>query len=85
MNRLSFLFMACLCLALPAAVSAQAYPSKPIRMIVPFPGAALNDAIARAIAQSLSQSWGQPVIVENRAGANGNIGTDVCAKAAPDG
>jgi len=64
---------------------AQAYPAKPIRMIVPFPGGALNDAIARAIAQSLSQNWGQPVIVENRAGANGNIGTDICAKAAPDG
>lgn len=64
---------------------AQIYPVKPIRMIVPFPGAALNDAIARAISQSLSQSWGQPIIVENRAGANGNIGTDICAKAAPDG
>ena len=73
------------CAIFPLAVAAQAYPSKPIRMIVPFPGAALNDAIARAVSQSLSQSWGQPIVVENRAGANGNIGTDVCAKAAPDG
>ena len=72
------------CAATPIVI-AQSYPSKPIRMIVPFPGAALNDAIARAVAQSLSQSWGQPIVVENRAGANGNIGTDVCAKAAPDG
>jgi tripartite-type tricarboxylate transporter receptor subunit TctC len=78
---LAFLALA----ALPLPALAQAYPAKPIRMIVPFPGAALNDAIARAVAQSLSQSWGQPVVVENRAGANGNIGTDVCAKAAPDG
>ena len=72
------------CAATPIVI-AQSYPSKPIRMIVPFPGAALNDAIARAVAQSLSLSWGQPIVVENRAGANGNIGTDVCAKAAPDG
>jgi tripartite-type tricarboxylate transporter receptor subunit TctC len=73
-----------LLMAAPIAFG-QGYPTKPIRMIVPFPGAALNDAIARAVSQSLSQSWGQPIIVENRAGANGNIGTEVCAKAAPDG
>ncbi|MSQ51796.1 MAG: tripartite tricarboxylate transporter substrate binding protein [Betaproteobacteria bacterium] len=73
------------CAALPPIAFAQSYPAKPIRMIVPFPGAALNDAIARAVSQSLSQNWGQPIVVENRAGANGNIGTDVCAKAAPDG
>jgi len=82
---LKLLGMVLSCVATPPIVFAQAYPAKPIRMIVPFPGAALNDAIARGVAQSLSQSWGQPVVVENRAGANGNIGTDICAKAAPDG
>ena len=74
-----------ICVAVTLPALAQTYPAKPIRMIVPFPGAALNDAIARAVAQSLSQTWGQPVVVENRAGANGNIGTDLCAKATPDG
>ncbi len=82
---LKLLGVALACAAIPPIVFAQSYPVKPIRMIVPFPGAALNDAIARAVAQSLSQSWGQAIVVENRAGANGNIGTDVCAKAAPDG
>ena len=82
---LKLLGVALACAVTSTIAFAQSYPSKPIRMIVPFPGAALNDAIARALAQSLSQSWGQPIVVENRAGANGNIGTDICAKAAPDG
>ncbi|MFM9968692.1 MAG: Bug family tripartite tricarboxylate transporter substrate binding protein [Burkholderiales bacterium] len=79
------LVAAAICAALQTFSFAQTYPAKPIRMIVPFPGAALNDAIARAVSQSISQSWGQPIVVENRVGANGNIGTEVCAKAAPDG
>ena len=83
-NGLKMLVAVLVCAASPLLL-AQTYPAKPIRMIVPFPGAALNDAIARAVSQSLSQSWGQPIVVENRAGANGNIGTDVCVKAAPDG
>lgn len=82
---IKMLGVALACAAATSIVLGQTYPAKPIRMIVPFPGAALNDAIARAVAQSLSQTWGQPVVVENRAGANGNIGTDLCAKAAPDG
>ena len=64
---------------------AQSFPVKPIRLIVPYPPGGSSDIIARAISQLLSESLGQPVVVENRAGANGNIGADLVAKSAPDG
>lgn len=63
----------------------QAWPSKPIRIIVPYPPGGSSDIIARAISQALSEALKQPVIVENRAGANGNLGADLVAKSAPDG
>lgn len=64
----------------------QAYPSKPIRMVVPFAaGAGSNDIMARLIAQKLSESFGQQIVVDNRPGASGIVGCDIVAKAAPDG
>jgi len=63
----------------------QAYPSKPIHIIVPFPPGGSVDPMARMAAQKLAEKWGQSVIVENRAGGNAIIGTDAVAKAAPDG
>ena len=63
----------------------QAYPSRPIRLIVPFAAGGGVDLTARAIAQSLTEAWGQPVVVDNRAGANGTIGVEIAAKSPPDG
>jgi tripartite-type tricarboxylate transporter receptor subunit TctC len=71
--------------ALARPAGAQAFPSRPIRFVVPFPPGGSLDAAARIIAERLSPVIGQPVVVENRPGAGGNVGADVVAKAAPDG
>ena len=65
--------------------SAQSYPSKPIRLIVPYPPGGPLDIMARAIGQKLTEAWSQPVVVDNRAGAGGNIGADLVAKSPADG
>src|SRR6185437_1386942 len=64
---------------------AQTYPSKPIRVIVPYPPGGTSDILARLIGAKLTESWGQQIIADNRAGANGNIGAELMARAAPDG
>ncbi|MFM8590534.1 MAG: Bug family tripartite tricarboxylate transporter substrate binding protein [Limnohabitans sp.] len=79
------LFVAVLALAATPLAQAQAFPSKPIRMVVPFPAGGTTDVVARLVAQRMTESMGQPVLVENRGGAGGAIGADVVAKAAPDG
>lgn len=71
--------------AVPIASLAQDYPSKAIRLIVPFPPGGGTDILARAIGQKLTESMGQNVIVDNRPGAGGNLGAELAAKAAPDG
>src|SRR3954465_14031725 len=75
--------LALLLLAAPAL--AQSYPTKPIRMIVPYPAGGVADVSARIVAQKLGESLGQQVVIENRAGASGTLGANAVAKAAPDG
>jgi len=70
---------------MPAAFAVDTWPNKPITLIVPFPPGGATDALARLIAQRLSERLGKPVIVDNRPGAGGNLGTDLAAKASPDG
>ena len=74
-----------LALCFATMAQAQTYPDRPVRLIAPFPAGGLADVIARAVGDQMAKSLGQPVIVENRAGAGGNTGADAVAKAAPDG
>src|SRR5687767_4871851 len=68
-----------------AADSAASYPSKPIRIVVPFPPGGSTDFLARGIGQKLTEAWGQQVVIDNRSGAGGIVGTEIVAQAAPDG
>jgi tripartite-type tricarboxylate transporter receptor subunit TctC len=85
MKRLAALALAALCAIAAPLAQAQKFPEKPIRFIVPFPPGGGNDILARVIAPKMAEFLGQPVIVDNRAGAGGNIGADIAAKSAPDG
>ena len=79
-------FLAVLALALaPMLAAAQPWPAKPVKMVVPFAAGGATDVVARLLAQKLGDAWGQTVIVEDRAGAGGNIGADVVAKSPADG
>jgi tripartite-type tricarboxylate transporter receptor subunit TctC len=71
--------------ALPLISAAQPYPTKPVRIIVNFPAGGVADIYARIIGAKVQESWGQPVVVENRTGGGGNIGADAVAKSPPDG
>src|SRR5690606_21488809 len=66
-------------------VSAQGFPDRPLRLVVPYPPGASTDILGRAVAEKMTQSLGQPVIVENKGGASGNIGSQLVSAAKPDG
>ncbi len=87
LNRRSLIALAALAMAVPAAHTAAAatFPDRAVRIIVPFPPGGSNDVIARILAENLSQQWKQPVIVDNRSGAGGNVGAAEVARAEPDG
>src|SRR5688572_13261175 len=84
MKRIAAAFAA-LSFAVAGAAFGQAWPNKPIRIIVPYPAGGTSDILARAVGQKLSEQWGQAVVVENKPGATGNIGADFVAKSPPDG
>jgi len=81
-SRLAALALAAL---VPAVASADAWPSRPVRMIVPFPAGGATDVVARLLGQKLSEAWGQQVVIENRSGAGGNIGGEAAAHSPADG
>jgi tripartite-type tricarboxylate transporter receptor subunit TctC len=90
MMRVTKLFLLILSVAILAVgglpqVAAQQFPSKPIRIVVPFPAGGTTDVVARLVAQRMSESMGQPVVVDNRGGAGGALGADIVAKSNPDG
>src|ERR1700724_2862330 len=72
-----------LCLAVPAA--AQTYPAKPIRVVVPYAAGGITDILARALGERLRAALGQPVVIDNRPGANSQVGAEIVARATPDG
>src|SRR5437016_9129535 len=82
-KSLLFLCIALACVA--GAALAQDYPTKPIRLIVPFAAGGGNDNVARLVGKHLSESLGQPLVIDNRPGAGGALGAELAAKAAPDG
>lgn len=85
MKLLAALSFGLACAFTVSGVAAQAWPSKPIRLIVPYPAGGTTDLLGRGIAQKMSEAFGQQVVVENRTGAGGNIGSDLVAKSKADG
>jgi len=85
MSRRFYLTLVALLIALPGAANAQEWPQKTVRIVVPFPAGGSNDTLCRIVADKLSGAWKQPVIVDNKAGAGGNIGAEIVYGATGDG
>ena len=84
-RRIASLLGAAVCALIAGVAAGQAYPTKPIRMIAPYPPGGTSDIVARIVSQKLTDAWGARVVVDNRPGASGSLGTEIAAKASPDG
>ena len=84
-NRRQIIGLAAAAMTLPTLAQTSSFPQRPVRIVVPYTTGGSNDVIARLLAQQLQEAWGQPVVVENKPGAAGNIGASDIAKSAPDG
>lgn len=82
---ITFALAALSLVALTLSSHAQTFPTRPVKFLVPFPAGGINDVLARIVADKLQAKWGQPIVIENKTGAGGNIGADLAAKADPDG
>jgi tripartite-type tricarboxylate transporter receptor subunit TctC len=85
MKRSMLCLFGALVFAAPLATTAQSYPTKPVRLLVPYPAGGPNDVLARMLGGKLSEAWGQQVVIENRAGAGGNLAAEAAARAPADG
>ena len=85
MRTLSAAVLAAILVAPAAAFAAEAFPTRPVRLIVPYPAGGPNDVLARMIGGKLGEAWGQQVVIDNRPGAGGNLAVEVASRAAPDG
>jgi tripartite-type tricarboxylate transporter receptor subunit TctC len=81
----SLLFALLLTLGAQAQIAPTPYPNKPLKIVVPFPAGGTSDVLARLIGQKMTESWGQPVVIDNKPGSSGNLGADLVVKAVPDG
>src|SRR5205823_2829504 len=85
MKKLLRLMSACFALLPCLGPAADAYPNRPVRLIVPYPAGGPNDVLARMVSGKLSEAWGQQIVIDNRPGAGGNLALELAARAAPDG
>ena len=85
MTRIARRSLAVLAFLLSAGLAHAQYPSKPVRIVVPYPAGGTSDILARTIGQKLQELWGQPVVIDNKPGATGNVGAEIVAKSPPDG
>ena len=85
MKRIARCLLAALVVLAFAGVAHAQYPNKPVRIVVPYPAGGTSDILARTIGQKLQELWGQPVVIDNKPGATGNVGAEIVAKSPPDG
>src|SRR3954447_4022757 len=85
MKRMAIAWIVTFAVLVSTLASAQTFPTRPVKFVVPFPGGGINDVLARILADKLQMQWRQPIVIENRTGAGGNIGAELAYTSEPDG